>query len=239
MNQPTTLSILEILTLNKEFTRRDNSRLGENLPVYSRISPSQVSLSRPGENISLKRGSSSIAQYFTLLGCYKRRHTYIVWDVLEEDSTTSTSEDEESAQLCLMVNTQETSTSTNNDKQSEVNSYETSSCSSSENSPTYDELYNAFVELHEVLKKLARINVDRKILIILHENNVSNMQKELDDLKLENETLDLIYSCASCNCSTKIIEAAICEKWQILDAENSVLKNKMTKFTYSRQNLDT
>ncbi|KAF1872164.1 hypothetical protein Lal_00033818 [Lupinus albus] len=56
---------------------------------------------------------------------------------------------------------------------------------------------------------------------------ISDMQKELDESKLENETLDLIYACASC------------EKCQILDAKNSVLKNKMAKFTYSSQNLDT
>ncbi|KAF1888735.1 hypothetical protein Lal_00036777 [Lupinus albus] len=68
---------------------------------------------------------------------------------------------------------------------------------------------------------------------------ISDMKKELDEMKLENETLDLIYSCALCNYSSKIIEAAICEKCQILDAKNSVLKNKMAKFTYSRQNLDT
>ncbi|KAF1870708.1 hypothetical protein Lal_00026338 [Lupinus albus] len=138
-----------------------------------------------------------------------------------------------------MVNTQEASTSTNVDKQSEVNSFETSPCSSSKNSPSYDELYNAFVELHEELKKLARVNVDRKRIILLHEKKIQDMQKELDELKLENETLYLIYSCASCACSTKVIETTMCKNCQTLDDENFVLKNKMAKFTYSHQNLDS
>ncbi|KAF1863086.1 hypothetical protein Lal_00041073 [Lupinus albus] len=35
---------------------------------------------------------------------FKSKKAYIVWDVPEEDSTTSTSEEEESTKLCLMVN---------------------------------------------------------------------------------------------------------------------------------------
>ncbi|KAF1883547.1 hypothetical protein Lal_00034038, partial [Lupinus albus] len=56
-----------------------------------------------------------------------------------------------------MVNEHEASTSTKVDELSEVNSFENSSCASSDISPTYDELYNNFVELHEELKKVAKI----------------------------------------------------------------------------------
>ncbi|KAF1877038.1 hypothetical protein Lal_00033591 [Lupinus albus] len=108
---------------------------------------------------------------------FKSKKAYTVWDVPEEDSTYNTFEEEENAKICLTMNTQEASTSTNIDKQSKTNSYETSSCSSSENSPTYDELYNAFVELHEELKKIARVNVDRKRITILREKKIKDLQK--------------------------------------------------------------
>ncbi|KAF1862495.1 hypothetical protein Lal_00024451 [Lupinus albus] len=113
---------------------------------------------------------------------FKSKKAYIVWDVPEDDSTTSTSDEEELQRFV--------------------------SCSS--NSPTYDELYNAFVELHEELKKVAKINVDCKRVILLHEKKIGSMQKEIAELKLENETLDLIYSSASCICSTKVIETPEC-----------------------------
>ncbi|KAF1888956.1 hypothetical protein Lal_00036460 [Lupinus albus] len=88
---------------------------------------------------------------------FKSKKAYIMWDVLEEDSTSSTSEEEENAKLCLMVITQESSTTTNIYKQSDENSYETSSCSK--------------------LEKLARVNVDRKRVILLHEKKIKYMQK--------------------------------------------------------------
>ncbi|KAF1888379.1 hypothetical protein Lal_00039301 [Lupinus albus] len=71
---------------------------------------------------------------------FKSKKAYIVWDVPEEDSTTSTSREEETAKICLMVNDHEASTSSKVDKLGEVNSYDSSSCSSSNNSPTYDDL---------------------------------------------------------------------------------------------------
>ncbi|KAF1881778.1 hypothetical protein Lal_00014528 [Lupinus albus] len=107
---------------------------------------------------------------------FKSKTTYIVWVIREEDSTSSTSEEEESAKLCRTVNTH-----------GGVNSYETSSCSSFENSPSYENSSSsfenspsqeAFVELHEELKKLARVNVDRKIRVLLHDNKIQDMQKE-------------------------------------------------------------
>ncbi|KAF1884275.1 hypothetical protein Lal_00042927 [Lupinus albus] len=101
---------------------------------------------------------------------FKSKKAYIVWDVPKKESTSITSEEEETTKLCLMVNTQDPSTSNDHGESNEVHSYECSSCyENSENSPTYDELYSDFVELHEELKKLARINVGRKRVIILHE----------------------------------------------------------------------
>ncbi|KAF1883559.1 hypothetical protein Lal_00037543 [Lupinus albus] len=105
---------------------------------------------------------------------------------LDDDSTTSTSVEEETAKTCLMVKDNEVVTSSMVDKLDEVSSHESSSCTSSTNLPTYDEPYNAFVEMHEELNKVAKINVDRKRIILLHEKKIASMQKELDELKLEN-----------------------------------------------------
>ncbi|KAF1858816.1 hypothetical protein Lal_00027067 [Lupinus albus] len=87
---------------------------------------------------------------------FKSKKAYILWDVPEDDSTTSTYGEEETAKICLMVNDHEANTSSKVDELGEVNSCETSSCFSSNNSPTYDELYSAFVELHEKFKKIVK-----------------------------------------------------------------------------------
>ncbi|KAF1894577.1 hypothetical protein Lal_00031397 [Lupinus albus] len=102
---------------------------------------------------------------------FKSKKAYIVWDVPEEDSTSSTSEVEEMTKLCLVLVMKVLK--------------------------IHLRMMNVLVELHEELKKLARINVDRKRIILLHEKNIIDMQKELDELKLEHETLDLNYACAS------------------------------------------
>ncbi|KAF1864623.1 hypothetical protein Lal_00039254, partial [Lupinus albus] len=47
---------------------------------------------------------------------FKSKKAYIVWDVPEEDSTTSTSGEEETAKICLMVNDHEDSTSSKVDE---------------------------------------------------------------------------------------------------------------------------
>ncbi|KAF1862526.1 hypothetical protein Lal_00024428, partial [Lupinus albus] len=119
---------------------------------------------------------------------------------------------------------------------SEVNSYDSSS--NSDNSPTYDILYSAFVEMHEELEKLAKKYLDKKRLIIEHEKKIYELQSSIDELKLDNETLDLIYANSSCNCTTKLSETSTCENCKVLNAENFVLKNKFAKFTYSSHNLD-
>ncbi|KAF1896133.1 hypothetical protein Lal_00042899 [Lupinus albus] len=129
---------------------------------------------------------------------FKSKKAYI-------ESTTSTSREEETAKICLMVNDHEQAPI---QKLTNLVSI----------SPTYDELYNAFVELNEELKKAVK--------------------KEINELKLENETLDLIYSNASCMCSCKIIETSVCETCHDLKVENDDLKNKMAKFTYGSQSLD-
>ncbi|XP_019418535.1 PREDICTED: uncharacterized protein LOC109329314 [Lupinus angustifolius] len=94
---------------------------------------------------------------------FKSKKAYIIWDVPEEESASSTLDEEETAKLCLMAHTLDSTNLSDQGESCEVQSVYSSSCSdSSENMPDYDELHVAFVELQEELKKLARINVDLK-----------------------------------------------------------------------------
>ncbi|KAF1867883.1 hypothetical protein Lal_00012779 [Lupinus albus] len=122
------------------------------------------------------------------------------------------------------------------DESSEVNS--SYSSSNSDNSPMHDILYGAYYEMHEELKKLAKNYMDKKRLILEHEKKIYELQFFIDELKLENETLDLIYANSSCNFTTKLSETSTCEKCKVLNAENYILKNKFAKLTYSSHNLD-
>ncbi|KAF1862977.1 hypothetical protein Lal_00018821 [Lupinus albus] len=80
--------------------------------------------------------------------------------------------------------------------------------------------------------------MDKKRLILEHEKKISKLQSFIDELKLENETLDLIYFNSSCNCTTKLSETPTCENCNVLNAENFVLKNKIAKLTYSSHNFN-
>ncbi|KAF1888318.1 hypothetical protein Lal_00043187 [Lupinus albus] len=161
---------------------------------------------------------------------FKSKKAYIVWDVPEEETTSSTSSEEESTKLCLMVRS-------DNKDNNEVYS---DTSSTSDDLPSYDVLYIAYVELHEELKKLARINIYKKREILRNEKKLSQLQKELDELKFENETLDLIYSCNTCNCSAyNLCQKPVCETCEILQEDNFKLKEKLERLTNSKQQLDT
>ncbi|KAF1881732.1 hypothetical protein Lal_00032203, partial [Lupinus albus] len=122
------------------------------------------------------------------------------------------------------------------DESSEVNSSDSSS--NSDNSPSYDILYGAYVEMHEELKKLAKKYMNKKRLILEHEKKIYELQSLIDELNLENETLDLIHANSSCNCTTNLSETPTCENCNVLNVEKFVLKNKIAKFTYSSHNLN-
>ncbi|KAF1894402.1 hypothetical protein Lal_00027099 [Lupinus albus] len=92
--------------------------------------------------------------------------------------------------------------------------------------------------MHEELEKLAKKYMKKKRLSLEHEKKISELQSLVDELKLESETLDLIYANSSCNCTTNLSETPTCENCIVLNAENSVLKNKFEKFTYSSHNLN-
>ncbi|KAF1896216.1 hypothetical protein Lal_00027283 [Lupinus albus] len=120
----------------------------------------------------------------------KAKEAYVVWDEPEENTTsTSTSEDEESSKTCLMAQNMKSCQESEQDESSEV--YSSNSCSNSDNSPIYDILYGAYVEMHEELEKLAKKYLDKKRSILEHENKICELQSFIDELKLENKTLDI------------------------------------------------
>ncbi|KAF1860362.1 hypothetical protein Lal_00037701 [Lupinus albus] len=148
----------------------------------------------------------------------KATEAYIIWDEPEEDTTSkSTSEDEESSKMCLMVQNLNSCQESEHDESTEVNSSDSSS--NSDNSPSYDILYGAYVEMHEELKMLAKKYMNKESLILEHGKKISELQSLIDELNLENETLDLIYANSSCNFTTKLSETPTCENCNVLNAE--------------------
>ena len=63
------------------------------------------------------------------------------------------------------------------------------------------------------------------------------MQKYVDELVLQNETLDLIYANASCNCELKLQDIVHCEKCKLYEKEISDLKRKLASLE-SQNNLN-
>ncbi|KAF1893010.1 hypothetical protein Lal_00035403, partial [Lupinus albus] len=56
------------------------------------------------------------------------------------------------------------------------------------------------LKIHQLMMNyiiLLLSDMKRKRIIILYEKKLIDMQKELDELKLEIKTLDLIYACVS------------------------------------------
>ncbi|KAF1889016.1 hypothetical protein Lal_00042985 [Lupinus albus] len=77
-----------------------------------------------------------------------------------------------------------------------------------------------------------------KICLMAQNLNSCQESEKAEFSELDNETLDLINANSSCNHTTKLSKTPTCENCKVLNAENSVLKNKFAKFTYSSHNLD-
>ncbi|KAF1879796.1 hypothetical protein Lal_00039666, partial [Lupinus albus] len=113
----------------------------------------------------------------------KAKKAYIVWNIPKEEATSSTPDDEKSTKLCLMTQNHETCKTSKQGNSSEVRISD--SDYDSDCSLTYDVLYE--------LKKLTKINANRKTVILVHEKNILEIQKFIE-LQLQHETLDLIYT---------------------------------------------
>ena len=88
------------------------------------------------------------------------------WDDFDTDSSNDDSSDEEVANICLIAHLSEVDTTHN----------------SSIDSQKYDELQNAFEELHEELENL-------RAKYIALKKNFSTLSSEFNDLKIQNDLL--------------------------------------------------
>ena len=98
---------------------------------------------------------------------------YIVWK--DNDLSSSDDSENEEANICLMEN---------DDLQVVSQSLELQ--------PTYDELQEAFEELHEESLRLAKLVSTSKKSILSLESQITCLNNEVEELKIENETLGLI-----------------------------------------------
>ena len=132
----------------------------------------------------------------------KPRRAYIAWEDNDTSSSSSLDKREES-NLCMMAG------------------YEFDSSVSSSISFThenYNTLLNAFKETHEEANCLALSNNRLKGLNNWLENRVKKLKEELQNMKTDFESLDMIYRSSSCNCSENG-KVSNCENCKVLQGE--------------------
>ena len=66
-------------------------------------------------------------------------------------------------------------------------------------SPSFDELQDAFNDVHEESLRLAKLVASSKKIISSLEKQISILNKELEELKIEKETLGLIDANSTCS----------------------------------------
>ena len=150
----------------------------------------------------------------------KLKKAYITWD--ENDLESSEDSENEEINLCLMAKSYESD--------EEVTS-------SNNLSISFDELQDAFADLHKESIKLAKLVSSSKKTISNLENEISKLNKELDLLRNE---VSISKTNEKVNISTindkKIKDScSCCDKYV---KEIKELKNSLAKFSYSRNNLD-
>ena len=146
----------------------------------------------------------------------KGRRAYIPWE--ENDMDSSDDSENEEANLCLIANLDE----------NEINDLDPLN-------PSYDELQDAFEELHIESLKIAKKLFKSQKMISLLEEKVSNLSEELNKLRIEKEALESIdHTCTSCNFQ----KSTPCTSCDILQKDVEDLKNALAKFTMGRDNLN-
>ena len=119
------------------------------------------------------------------IGEKKAKKAYITWD--DNDLESSDDSEKEVINLCLMGK--------NYESDEEV--------TSSNKSISFDELQDAFVELHRESIKLAKLVSSSKKTILDLEKEISKLNKELDHIKTE---VSISKSSSKINASTMTIE---------------------------------
>ena len=115
----------------------------------------------------------------------KQKKAYIAWEDITS-TTSNSSSDDEIANVCLMAKLMDDSSTI---EENEVN-------------PEFEEVLEAFNEMHE---ESQRLDVQKKKLksdLKLHITKLASTQGELDKLKEENEKLISRYKATGCDCTS-------------------------------------
>nr|KYP60843.1 hypothetical protein KK1_023257 [Cajanus cajan] len=153
---------------------------------------------------------------------YKRKRAYIAWE--DNDSSTTSDESEfEEKNLCLMAGADQDTIVSDSDLES---------------NPDYDQLQEAFIQIHKEVVKLDALNSKLKNKLSWYENALIRAEQELENLKNEHENLqkNLNFNNAHCEISPSL--KVSCESCKVLEKENADLKNSLAKFTNGNANLN-
>jgi len=144
----------------------------------------------------------------------KLRRAYIAWE--DNDSSSSSSSDKgEEEKLCMMAG---------HESDSSVSS------SISFTHENYSTLLNDFKETHKEANRLALSNNRLKGLNSWLENRVKQLEEELQNMKTDFESLDMIYRSSSCNCSENG-KVTNCENCKVLQGKVNYLIKTFSKLS--------
>uniref|UniRef100_A0A151UET3 Retrovirus-related Pol polyprotein from transposon TNT 1-94 n=1 Tax=Cajanus cajan TaxID=3821 RepID=A0A151UET3_CAJCA len=152
----------------------------------------------------------------------KGKRVYIAW----EDNDSSTTSDEskfEENNLCLMARADQDTIVSDSDLESNSD---------------YDQLQEAFIQIHKEAMKLDALNSKLKNKLSWYENALIKAEQELEDLKNEHDNLQTILKFNEVHCETSLSSKGVCENCKILEKENVDLKIYLTKFTNGNANLN-
>ena len=108
-----------------------------------------------------------------------------------------------------------------------------SSCTSV-NAENCSQLLQVFNETHKEPNRLALLNKRLKGLNNLLENRVKTLEEELNHLKTDFESLEMIYKNSCCKC-----DSSFCENCESLEKKVHYLLKTMDKFSKGQSNLET
>nr|KYP31843.1 Retrovirus-related Pol polyprotein from transposon TNT 1-94 [Cajanus cajan] len=152
----------------------------------------------------------------------KGKKAYIAWE--DNDSNTLSDESKcEKNNLCLMAGTEQDTIVSDSDLESNLD---------------YDQLQEAFIQIHEEAVKLGALNSKLKNKLKWYENALIKAEQELEDLKCEHENRQTMFNFSEALCENSTSSKNICQHCKIFEKENVDLKSTLAKFTNGNANLN-
>ncbi|KAL2325939.1 hypothetical protein Fmac_024997 [Flemingia macrophylla] len=146
----------------------------------------------------------------------KGKKTYIAWDDNDLNTFSESKFENEEAQICLVAN------------ESEV-------CDSDDDSlDDYDELQEAFIQMHDEAKRLSDLNAKLKNKLKGYENTLVSVEQKLENLKIDYEKVLKEKSELANLCDTR----KPCESCKIFLKENIELKATLARLMRGQNNLN-